>query len=203
MSKGCSKEQVGISALDCRTSDLIKEVSHDALNFYVHELDSLYLPEDFIAEHGEVFDVVHWSKQNRLKGKFGRFVVNLENETKQDILLMGATVGVDMIGPDGCLQSLRHFELRHELEHVLHKRGFGNQDYDVDREDYGSTKIETDSSGKPKLIIVGGRSIDYGRANEVGRGETCRQFSKILGSDVVVINSDPVPLDYEYVIGGR
>jgi len=88
-----------ISALDLTPYDLIREVSPEAVNFYVEDLSGLYLPEEFQNEHADVTDVKYWRARERLRGKFGRFTVMQFEESGEEeredqldgILVMGTT----------------------------------------------------------------------------------------------------------------
>jgi len=69
-----------ISALERTPSDLIREVSPEAIDFYVDGLSGLYLPDEFREEHGDHFSVAYWKAENRLQGKFGRFALRHTQE---------------------------------------------------------------------------------------------------------------------------
>ena len=207
MSKDTNGTEPGeISALDVTTYGLIREVSVEALDFYANGLSGLYLPEDFKESHKDSYDVERWDLQQRLRGKFGRFVLKQGDEdsepTHEDevVLLMGSTIGVDLIDSRGNMQSLRHFEFRQKLFDVFRSRGLDGDDFAVGRVDYGSTSIVLDVNGDARAIEVGGRSIDYGRADEVGRLETCELFKKAVGDAIGVVNKDPAPDEWDYVI---
>lgn len=210
MSKDVNGTEPGkISALDVTTFGLIREVSVEALDFYANGLSGLYLPEDFKEAHDDSFDVKYWDVQKRLRGKFGRFVLKLEDKDSsvgdevEEVLLMGPTIGVDLIDSRGNMQSLRHFEFRPKLFDVFRTRGLDVGDYEVFREDYGSTTILLGDNGEARALEVGGRSIDYGRADKQGRQATCDLFSKLLNKSIDVINLDPEPSEHDYVIRCR
>lgn len=208
MSKDTNGTEPGeISALDVTTYGLIREVSVEALDFYANGLFGLYLPEDFKEAHKDSYDVERWDLQQRLRGKFGRFVLKLEGEDSSDVdtpdevvLLMGTIICVDLIDSRGNMQSLRHFEFRHKLFDVFRSRGLDQSDFAVDRVDYGSTSIVLGANGDINEIEVGGRSIDYGRADEIGRQETCELFKKAVGDAIGVVSKDPIPDERDYVI---
>lgn len=208
MSKDTNGTETGkISALDVTTYDLIREVSVEALDYYANGLSGLHLPEAFKKANETSFDIQHWDVQKRLHGKFGRFVLKQEDEDGSDadareesVLLMGSTIGVDLIDSRGNMQNLRHFEFRHKLFEVFRSRGLDGSNFAVDRVDYGSTRIELGDDGAVCSVDVGGRSIDYGRADELGRQETCELFKKAVGDAIDLVNKDPVPDEWDYVI---
>lgn len=195
-----------ISALEQSTTDLIREVSPEAISFYVDELSGIFLPEDFRAEHHDVFDVEFWKPEKRLNGKFGRFTLKhtegAEVELElDDVLVMGTTIGVGGLDRTGYMHSLRHYALGGLVPAIVQQRGIDWNAVEARAVDYGSTTIVLDAEGQAAAIKVGGDSIDFGRANSAGRQKTCELFEKHLAStSLQIINSDPEPREHERII---
>lgn len=116
-----------ISALEHKPSDFVREVSTDAITFYVDELSGIYLPEEFKEAHADRFDVEYWKPEDRLRGKFGRFALKRAEETGDEkpldgILVMGTTIGLSGLDRDGYMASLRHFTLDDKIRDILEER---------------------------------------------------------------------------------
>lgn len=197
-----------ISALECEPYDLVREVSPEAINFYVDELSGIYLPDDFKNEHADVRDVEGWKPEDRLDGKFGRWDVRRAREggeSKEElldgILLMGTTIGLSGLDRDGYMTDLRHLVLRSKVRDVLEKRNLLGEKITVNAVDYGHTSIKLDDDGQVEAIRVDDSSFDFGRANTEGRQETCDMFAQLLGDEIQVINADPEPREFDQIVG--
>lgn len=196
-----------LSAPEHSPSDFIREVTPEALEFYVDELSGLHLPEDFDPD---TFAAKTWDVKKRLSGKFGRFTVaNAEDpETKyDDVLLMGTTVGLGKVDRVGMLSSLYHYNLHDAVWGVLQSRDIIDEisndairSLRVDAVDYGSTHIRLGRAGRAEALLVGSSSMDFGRADTEGRQATCVAFETLLENVVEVINSDPEPREREQLI---
>ena len=193
-----------MSALDFEPADLIREVSSAAIDFYVRGLNTIELPDDFMQQHRKVLGVEGWSNKGRLEGKFGRYIVHSEDagiRSKNDVIVMGTTLGVGGLDRDYGLRSLRHYELQDALYGVLIGRGVADAEaLEVRAVDYGSTVINLTNGGDVESVTVRGRSIDYGRGNAVVREKTCELFVRLLDGGIKVINADPDPKIHEYVM---
>jgi hypothetical protein len=194
-----------ISALEHEPHDFIREVSPEAISFYVDEISGIYLPDEFMQQHAEVFDVRFWKPDDRLRGKFGRFALSHAQEEEEqvaldDILVMGTTIGLSGLDRDGDMGSLRHFSLQNKVRDVLEARDLVGKRIRVDRADYGDTTIVLAEDGSADSLRVGGSSIDFGRAKAEGRQQTCNVFEQLLGNAIKVINEDPEPKDYERIV---
>jgi hypothetical protein len=196
-----------ISALEHEPFDLVREVSPDAISFYVDELSGIYLPEEFKVGRADVLAVKRWKPENRLNGKFGRFTVTLvvekgeeENEERlDDILVMGTSIGLSGIDRYRSMDSLRHYTLDDMIGSILKGRDIAGPNISVRRADYGSTIIGP-ASNPGEEIIVGSSSYDFGRASTDGRQETCDLFAQLLGDKTRVVNSDPEPREKDKII---
>lgn len=197
-----------LSALDQAPVDLIREVSSEAISFYVDELSGIYLPEDFRTEHSDAFDVECWDPQNRLRGKFGRFIVrdaeqqDLEARTEyEDVLLMCTTIGVGALSRDGFFQSIRHHGFRSMVPEVLEGRGIDWKKVEIKPVDFGSTKIVVDDNQRASELQILGGSIDYGRADTAGRFKTCELFERRLtDTSIEVANEEPEPREHQQIL---
>lgn len=193
-----------ISALEQRTTELMREVSPDAISFYVDELSGIFLPDDFQAEHHELFDVKYWKPEDRLHGKFGRFTLKQTEGAAvdlDDILIMGTTIGVGGLDRNRYMHSLRHYALGGLVPAIAQQRGVDWYAVEARAVDYGSTAIVLDTEGQASAIKVGEDSIDFGRDDFAGRQKTCELFEKLLAStSLQVINTDPEPREHEHVI---
>lgn len=188
-----------ISALELDPTDLIREVSLETIAFFVDGLRGVYLPKGFIDKHPEAHGVTEWTSENRLKGKFGRCVVQLATEeggksfqagATADILVMGSTLGVRGVDHRGFfMHEVRHYELSAMALEVLELRGL-DETTDLNFVDYGQTHILLTEDGRPGAIVIKGQSLDLGRGNNEVRQETCRQFSALLGPKIDIINAD-------------
>jgi hypothetical protein len=193
------------SALDHEPHELIREVSPEAISFYVDELSGIYLPDDFRQEHDDRTDVKYWKPEDRLLGKFGRFTLRHvqgegEDEPLDGILLMGTTIGLSGLDRYGDLRSLRHYSFIDTMRDVLEARGLMGQNVAIDRADYGATNIALDGSDIPIRLDVFGSSGDYGRADTEGRRQTCEMFEHLIGPAITVINRDPEPRPRERIV---
>jgi hypothetical protein len=192
-----------LSALDHRPSDFIREVSPEAVGFYVDDLSGISLPETFKTEHADNIDVRFWKPEDRLQGKFGRWAVTRVEDDKEipldDILLMGSTIGLTGFDRYGDLQSLRHVMLLTAVRGVLKNRGLTDEPLGVKAIDYGSTAIHVED-GEATKLTVGGSSVDFGRADKDVRQRTCEAFGSLLGNHIEVVNLNPEPKDYERII---
>lgn len=193
-----------ISALELRPHDLVREVSLDAINFYVDELSGIYLPDEFKEANADVPDVKYWKSEDRLRGKFGRFTLdhvkgNDDEEQLDGILLMGTTIGLSGLDRYKDMNSLRHYGLKAKVRDVLEARGLLGQHIKVNPVDYGSTRIGLDESGATNTVNVSGNSYDFGRAKAEGRQVTCEMFGRLLGNEIQVLNTDPEPRENEQI----
>jgi hypothetical protein len=203
---GRSKMPHAVSALELEPHDLIREVSRDAINYYVDELSGIHLPDDFKEKYAETYAVKFWKPEDRLRGKFGRFVLQSaqeesvgDEEPLGDILLMGSTIGLR--GLDGnYMLDLRHYEFLRKARQILEARDLPDEDIKLQDVDYGSTSIKLRDDGKVAAIRVGGSSMDYGRAGKEGRRETCEAFERLLGNEIEVINSEPEPREHQKIV---
>lgn len=191
-----------ISAIEHHPHEYIREVSPDAIAFYVDELSGMYLPEDFRQAHVDAFDVEFWGPEKRLYGKFGRFAVRSEEGSEhEDILLMGTTIGMGSLDRGGHLESLRHYHFKDMAEDLaLNARDLDPETWWLEAVDYGGTTISLDALGKPRKFRISGNSIDFGRANAEGREKTCELAATLLSGTVEVVNSDPEPREHEQII---
>ncbi len=185
-----------ISALDHRPIDFVREVSPDALDFYVKGLRGLYMPES---------EQRFLDPSDRLHGKFGRYVLaNSEtSETFREILLMGTVV---TLGPKayGAIDSLLHFQIRSALINMVRR---GEVEHvpegvpiDVQHVDYGQTQIILGKDDQLQSVLVSGASFEFGRASEEGRQQTCELFDSLLEGTVTVVNANPTPETYDDII---
>ncbi len=193
-----------VSAILHEPSDFVREVSADAIKFYVNGLSKIYLPDGFKQANAGVLDVECWKPEDRLCGKFGRFALLHAVEGAQaqldDILMMGTTIGLSGVSHYGlCMASLRHNRLEAQALHILRSRGL-DKGISVEPADYGSTTIVLDKSGKPQSVVVDGSSVEFGRANTEGRERTCELFRRLLGGDIGVDNAEPSPREFGRII---
>ncbi len=144
-----------ISALELTPAQLIREVSPDAVEFYVNGLSGIYLPQDVLDEHAGSFDVKYWKPDDRLRGKFGRFVVRQSNEDDpntrkkiDDILLMGTTIGVGDLDLREKFACLRHYEFSGPLQTLLLEREYARNEVIVSSVDYGDVGILLAQNGQ-------------------------------------------------------
>lgn len=178
-----------ISALECIPSELIREVSLEAVELYVEGLSGLYLPDSTRQEHLDSSDIRNWKPEDRLRCKFARFAISRSAEKLKDVLLMGSTVKVGRVDQHGGLDILRHYEFQGKLlRNILEKRGDADHDVAVRSVDYGNVRIELGPDEQAKKVVVSGRSIDYGSADTDGRKETCELFQDLLGTTILVEN---------------
>lgn len=197
-----------ISALDVRPYDLSREVDDSMIAYYVDELRGVYLPEDYVSAHRQRSrDVARWSPEDRLSGKFGRFLIEQfesdeddEPFAVKDLLVIGTTMGVSGIDRYGYLHSLRHYDLRDRAWHILQTRDYGKTQATLKPQDYGATQIHTEEGHGVTKVSVSGRSLDYGRADTAGRKITCDLFKQLLGGTVEIVDADPNPMEREVVI---
>jgi hypothetical protein len=199
------KTPAPISALERTPYDLIREVSPDAIRFYVDELRGIYLPEDFKQAYADVLEVKFWTPQDRLKGKFGRFAVKLVEsggELPADgILAMGPVIGLSGLANDGRgMDRLRHSTLDEKAQAILKERGLPGADAILNRADYGSTAILLNSDGLVQAIALSSASLEFGRADTDGRRETCDMFKRLLRNEIEVMNIGPGPDGPERII---
>jgi len=192
-----------ISATECIPEDLVREVSPEAITFYVDELSGIYLPDSLKETHADVHSVKYWKPEDRLKGKFGRFSLRPkegsdEEKALEDILVMGTTISLSGLDEFGRMKRLRHYAL--SLREILEERDLLGQ-VSIDAADYGSTLIQLDDNGVAESLGVGGYSVDFGRATAEGRQKTCDLFEQILGDEVQVINAEPEPRNSQRIIG--
>lgn len=193
-----------ISALEHRPSGFIREVSPEAIRFYVSDLSRIYLPEEFRTKHSDIYDVERWEPENRLGGKFGRFTVRHAQEEEgqpelDDILLMGTTIGLYGLDRRN-LMSLRHATLSNGIVDILEARGLAETPVRVKDVDYGATSIILGENGTAQALRVSSKSYDYGRAETEGRQQTCELFERLLAGTVEVINADPEPRPHDRII---
>lgn len=196
------------SAIEHQPEEFMREVSPEAIRFYVEELRSLRLPLDFRAQHACNEYLGGWDTEDRLKGKFGRFTVkavgdDVEPKELEDVLVMGTTIGLgelDGTGRYARLRSLRHYSLFDAAEKVLMARGLEDVELELNEVDFGFTTIRLNPNGVAKQIVVSAESVDFGRADAEGRLQTCQLFSKLLGDQVAVVNLDPAPDRHSLII---
>lgn len=191
------------SALDLQPADTIREVSAEAITYFVSKLGDIYLPDGFAAQNSQALDVERWDKCQRLRGKFGRFVVSTEDgdRVEPDVLLMGTTIGLRSLDRFGYLQSLRHYEFHDLVYGAMVRRGLSESErLRAHAVDYGATEILLDDDGAPTSIKVSGSSLDYGRAGSVERAITCVLFQQLLDAKLGVINADPEPRAHDRII---
>lgn len=187
---------IAVSALEYQPFDFTREVSPAAITFYVDELRGVYLPNDFRDSHRDVADIKSWQPEDRLHGKFGRFMVKRaqNSEECEDILVMGTTMGLSGLDRhERDLSKLRHRVFNDTVRDVLDRRGLLGKSVSIDPVDYGSTGIVVGENGIAGAIEVGRNSYEFGRATAEGRQETCDLFRQLLGNAVEVINKDPEP----------
>lgn len=196
------------SAIEHQPEEFMREVSPEAIRFYVEELRSLRLPLDFRAEHACNEYLGGWDTEDRLKGKFGRFTLeaidkDVDPDKLADVLVMGTTIGLgalDGTGRYARLRSLRHYSLFDAAEKVLMARGLEDVELELNEVDFGSTTIRLNPNSVAKQIVVSAESIDFGRADAEGRLQTCQLFSKLLGDQIAVVSLDPAPDRHSLII---
>ncbi len=201
---------VEISALEVgHPTEFVREVEEGVLDYYVHDLNGLYLPDDFRAEHDDDYSVKYWKPEDRLLGKFGRFVISRYtyndggeplidgNFAPVGIIVMGTTIGLG-----SSMNSLRHCDLATMALDFFKSRSNdqANMRYQAIACDYGSTRIELNEAGDPTSVSVYRKSYDFGRADTDGRSETCRLFQALLGDSIEVVNSNPDPEENDEII---
>jgi hypothetical protein len=194
-----------ISALENTPDEFVREVSPDAITFYIDELSGIYLPEAFKEAHAGRFDVDYWKPEARLRGKFGRFALKHieeagDEEPLDGILVMGTTIGLSGLDRYGDMVSLRHFAFNEKIREILDERDLLGRLIDVKPADYGATTIKLGDSGVAEALSVDGSSGDYGRATAEGRQETCAMFAQLLGNEIQVINVDPEPRPSQRIV---
>jgi hypothetical protein len=207
-----------ISAIDLNPIDCVREVSPAAIDYYVEELSGLFLPPDFVeANIDSDPQLGEWGPDERLRGSFGRFVVdyyaeqegdlaNVAPAESQEMLVMGTTIGLpgpyyNMFG----MRSLKHVDLLEYLKRA--SRNEADQKgmiTNIRKVDFGHTEIVLGEDGTVKKLLVSGSSYDFGRADEIGRSETCRAFERalegVVESFVEVVNVNQVPRGYDRII---
>ncbi|MBP9738290.1 hypothetical protein KBD20_01235 [Candidatus Saccharibacteria bacterium] len=191
------------SALDFEPTDLVREVSTEAIEYYAAELGGLYLPDEFVLRNKNVYGVKNWNPRDRLSGKFGRFIVGCDDDSFEDtdIIMIGTTIGLGGFDRDYGMRSLRHYEFRDSLYATLVKRGLSDSDsLHTHAVDYGAIYITLGKQRKPESVAVYGQSLDYGRADSAGRQLTCEIFQTIVGEGIEVVNQEPTPRERQYII---
>jgi hypothetical protein len=204
---------VEISALEVRhPTEFVREVEEGVLDYYVHGLNGLYLPDDFRAEHANDYGVEYWKPRDRLLGKFGRFVIskytyNDEEEpliddefTPVDIIVMGTTIGLGYNEYRRRMNCLVHYDLGREALIFFKSRSNDQANMGYRAIDYGSTEIKLNEAGEPASVSIYSQSYDFGRADTDGRSETCRLFQVLLGGAIKVVNVDPQPRVTDQII---
>ncbi len=193
-----------INAFDHEPSDFIRDVSLEALGFYVTELEGLYIPEGSEAEHKDSIDLRRWEPSKRTAGKFGRFVLGVFNENgemaeiEEDILVMGTTIPLGEPSGRGSMSELLHVMLEAFVYRRLSAEGCFAEGRSYAAVDYGATRITVTGEGV-EGIRVGASSFNLGRADEQGRSRTIELFNERLdGLDVD--NTDPVPRQQKRII---
>lgn len=183
-----------INALGLRPTELIREASPEALDFYAHTLSGLYLPEYYLEENKDARGVSEWDVGGRLLGIFGSFEVTTvdgEEEQTQSMAFLGSTIGVGKLSPSNYLEQLKHSDIRSVFDEII-----GKPEKGVTRKinsDYGSTRIEIDKQGRPVGLRVIGSSPEMGRANTEGRLKTVQALGRMIGNSVKITNVDPTP----------
>jgi hypothetical protein len=193
-----------ISALNHKPTDFIREVSPEAITFYIDDMSGLYLPDEFKQEYWAQLNVKNGKLEERLHGKFGRFVIgHIENDGKykeKDVMLMGTTIGLSTSSRNGELEYLRHRNLYETVIKLIEEQGMLSDLMKVDPADFGSTSIITTARGSAESIYIGGSSMDFGRAAAEGRQQTCELFQKLLGDTIKVVNVEPELMSTQQLI---
>jgi hypothetical protein len=203
-----------ISALEVgHPTEVVREVEKGVLDYYAHGLSGLYLPDDFKVRHPNAYDVKSWKPEDRLLGKFGRFVIskytyNDEEEpliddefTPVDIIVMGTTIGLGSRVRYGEMSHLIHYDLG-EMALAFSKNKKNNRKADIVciPADYGLTRIGLDEQGNPQTLLVIAKSFDFGRASTEERDRTCKLFQELLGDSIKVVNGTPEPIADDKII---
>ncbi len=197
-----------ISALESEPEDHIRRVEPGVLSYYVNDLSGLYLPDSFTSEHINNPSVNCWKPEDRLHGKFGRFIAQRYISFGRpdpafnpiQVILMGTTIDLGYDEHLRRMSSLRHYVLDSKVMGIIRDSAGEDGRLGFESVDYGSTTIKLDKDGEPVAVDVYGQSFDFGRADTEGRRETCELFQALLGDSIQVVNVNPEPIVTDQII---